>query len=257
MPVTLDPRNGSDRIAISGLSIPSDYSVYAWIRRAPPGTNGGQPWGMGASFDIDHYWNGSNENFTMNRKSSGTTGAWEVQVADRRITWSASQWVFWGITQSGVSTPKVYSYSPAQGVSFGECTVTVSTAGTGTATTTGSQTLYIGNYAGADYCIGGDMAWFGFHNVVLTAGEMQEAAERGYVNRGRVVVSDLRDTTNLFDLSGNANTLTNTGGASLTTTDAPVLPGWLDTAVTWVPAAASTPAPSSDPRRRMLLGVGI
>jgi len=234
--VLLDPKNGSDRIA-TGATVENAlaWSAYAWLRRAS--TVGGQMFSIGSA-DIDVYWSSSTtDRLTIDRRTSGTSGQWTVTAANDGITYSASQWVFIAVTQNDRGTPVVYTASPVQSVALGGRTVTVGNAGTGTALT-GTSIAYLGNWSGFDYALGGDLAWFGFHNVVLTLAEIEEAMWRGVTLRGLVLASELESTSRLYDLSGNAHTLTNTGAADTADAGPPVTPLWLPTLDGWAQQVA-------------------
>lgn len=240
MPVTFGPVAGTDRIDCGARNSTSTWSLYGWWRRAS-GTRGQFFSISNGTEEIGVYISSSTtDRLTIDRATSGTGGQWQVTGANDRITHSATQWVFLAITQSGIGTPVVYTASPAQSVALGTCTVTTAVSPTGTANTSvGSAHLYLGNWSGFDYALAGDMAWWGFHNVVLTQGEIQEAMDRGYTHRGLVFATSLESTSVLFDLSGNAASMTNTGAADLTTTDAPVVPKWIQTDGWFVQQAAT------------------
>ena len=240
MAVLFDPKNGTDRVA-SGAAIAatSTWSAYWWMRRAS--TTGGQPWSLGTTAaQIEVYYSASTaDRMTIYRRTSGTAGNWTVQGADDGFAYSASQWVFVAVTQSGISTPTVYTASPVQSVALATRTVGVGTTPTGSATTPATETMFLGNWSGFDYALGGDLAWFGFHNVVLTAGEIEEAMWRGFTLRGAVLLTPLESTSKLYDLSGNAHTLTNTGAADTADAKPPVHPLWVPTDGGWAPKAAA------------------
>lgn len=253
MPVLFDPKNGTDRIA-TGATVEnsSAWSAYAWIRKAS--TVGGQIFSLGTA-DVDVYYSGSTtDRLTIDRRTSGTSGQWQVTGANDGITYSSTQWVFIGISQNARDTPVVYTASPVQSVTIGTRTVTVAAAGTGTEVT-GTTTAYIGNWSGFDWALGGDIAWFGYHNVVLTAAEFEEAMWRGFTLRSAELLVTLEDTSHLYDLSGNAHTLTNTGASDTSNAAPPVIPLWLPTAEGWVPVEPGA-EPSSTLRLLASTGVG-
>lgn len=257
MPVLFSPKNGSDAVSTGAtVDIPSDWSACLWMRKAS--TVGGQLFSIGGSFLIDCYYSGSTtDRLGLDRKTSGTTSTHQLTGADDGITYSASQWVFIAITQSGRSTPTIYTASPVQSVALGSRTVTVSAAGSGTAATASGDAAYIGNYSGASYALGGDIAWFGFHDVVLTDGEVSEAMYRGFTLRGLQIATELRDSSSLFDISGNGHALTGSGVSDTTDLGPPVNPLWLPMAHGWVPkVAGAAPPPTGNNTRRALLGVG-
>jgi len=259
MAVLFDPKNDTDRVATGAtVDTPSDWTAYMWMRKAS--TVGGQLFSINALFHIDAYYSSSTtDRLHIDRKTDGTAATFNVTGANDGIAYSASQWVFIAISQTGRSTPTVYTASPVQAVALGTRTVTVSNAGTGTATTAASGVAYIGNYSGFDYALGGDIAWFGFHNVVLTAGEIEEAMWRGLTTRGLVLATSLESTAHLYDLSGNAHTLTATGAADTSAAEPPVYPLWLPTPDGWMPVEPAPPPPpasSGTGHRRSLLGVG-
>lgn len=258
MAVLFSPKNGTDRVA-SGATVdtPADWSAYLWMRKAS--TTGGQLFSINDLFHIDVYYSSSTtDRLHIDRKTDGTAATFNVTAANDGIAYSASQWVFIAITQTGRSTPTVYTASPVQAVALGSRTVTVTAAGTGTATTAASGVAYIGNYSGFSYALGGDIGWFGFHNVVLTAGEIEEAMWRGLTMRGLVLATSLESTTHLYDLSGNAHTLTNTGASDTADAEPPVTPLWLLTEQGWSQRAPTAPPPASTGgrHRRSLVGMG-
>ena len=238
MAVLFDPKNGTDRVATGAtVDTPSNWTACMWMRKTS--TTGGQLFSIDAAANIDVYYSSSTtDRLTIDRQTDGTTAQFQVTGANDGIAYSASQWVFIAISQTGRSTPTVYTASPVQAVALGTRTVTVANAGTGTATTAANGVAYIGNWSGFDYALGGDIAWFGFHNVILTAGEIEEAMWRGLTTRGLVLATSLESTAKLYDLSGNAHALTNTGAADTSAAEPPVSPLWLPTADGWVPVEA-------------------
>lgn len=246
MPILVDPKSGTDVVQTDFvLPIDTDWSWYGWLRR--PSTTSGQPMSMGSGHLVDFYYSSSTaDRMTLDRVTSGTMGRWRVNAADDRVTYSASSWVWIGVTQAGIATPKVYTAQPASGVDFGACTVTTATTPTGSASTGTGQRYYIGNWSGLDYALGGDLAWVGFHNVALTEGEMREAYLRGFTLRSPVLLSTLESTSRLFDLSGRASTLTNSGAADSTAPNPPLNPVWRRSgAGILVPASSGIVYPTS------------
>lgn len=237
MAVLFDPKGGSDVIQTgSTVTTPADWTAYMWFRRASA-AEGAQLFAVtGGTYDIDLYYSFSTTNLLLlDRGTDGTGSRHTLSGANAGITYSASQWVFIAITQSGRATPVIRTASPVQSVGLATRTVTVSNAGSGTANSGGSSVLYLGNWDGLDYALGGDLAWFGFHNVILTAGEIEEAMWRGMTLRGRVLTTPLESIANLYDLSGNGHTLTNSGASDTAAAAPPVTPLWLPTAEGWVP----------------------
>lgn len=76
------------------------------------------------------------------------------------------------------------------------------------------QTLNDGVCATFDAALNGDMAWGGWHNVVLTAGELHEAMWRGMTLRGLIDHRPMWTTTEIADLSGSANAGTTSGSVA-------------------------------------------
>ena len=235
MAVLFDPKGGTDRVA-TGASVdtPADWSAYFWVRRGS--TTAAQFFSLGAGALIDVYISSSTtDRLNIDRVTSGTKSEHNLTAANDGITYSASQWVFVAMTQSGRNVPVFYTASPVQGVALGTRTATTLAAGSGTATTTAGQVMYLGNWNGLDYALGGDLAYFGFHNVILTAGEIEEAMQRGMTLRGLVLATPLESSAALYDLSGNGHTLTGTGVATTADAEPPVVPLWVPTTGGWAP----------------------
>jgi hypothetical protein len=232
MPVTLAPAGGSDRVT-SGAShnAPTNWTVCGWFRRAS-GVAAGELISLSKAGPVEQigvFWSSSTaDRLHIDRLTSSVPGRYQVLQANLGVTLSASKWVFLAVTQAGTANPTVYTACPADGVALASRTITVAQAPTGTADTTAGN-IYYGNWVGLDYSLAGDLAWWGFHNVVLTVAEIEEAMWRGLTLRGLMEASSLESTTRLFDLSGGAATLTGTGLADVEA-NPPVHPLWVPTA---------------------------
>lgn len=232
----------ADKVARTGTLVgTTGWSVYGWFRRAS--TTGGEFFShsSGTAEIVGIYWsNSTTDRLTIDRcNSAGALASqWTVTQANLGITLSASKWFFLAITQTGTSTPIVYTMDPSASPVLGSRTVSTA-VGPGTPDTTNARSIYFGNWVAADYGLTGDMAWWGYHNVVLTLGELYEAAWRGMTTRGLVVASPLESSSVLTDLSGSPATLTGTGLADVSSAP-PVTPLWVPTLDGWAPHTVST-----------------
>lgn len=243
----------TDRIRFGTAITPTTtWSFYTWFRRASTtlgefmsldGATGGGKIGV--------WWDFSNaDRLQVDRYTTGGVAACRdyVTQANLGITLSASKPFFVAVTQNGNASPTVYTASPTDGVALATRTTTNAVSG-GTPDTSTSCTMTWGNWRDNDYALPGDMEWAGFHNVVLTAGEIEEAMWRGMTMRGLVLASWMEDASHLYDLSGNANAMTGTGLVDAAV-QAPVIPWWWRLedvpTITTVQKSASDSASSAD-----------
>lgn len=242
------------------LSVPSNWSFYCWYRRANAASidNFGS-FGVAGDPEIDIYWrSGSAGAINLDRYTSGTRGRWEVTAANMVHTPAATKWLFFAITQSGTGTPVVYHSDPASDAGPVSRTVTTSISPSGTASTLASRRpVYANSWFSAtfDAALNGDMAWAGWHNVVLTPGELHEAMWRGMTLRGLIDHRPMWTATDIADLSGSANAGTTSGSVATVAAAPPVVPLWVPTESEFALIKSGTPPVV--PTIRMLASAGV
>lgn len=246
MPLTIPTAGSTSGLArsASDLTVPSAWTFYCWYRKAAIAEIANfASFGVPGDPEIDIYFRSSDTGgIRIERYGSGTRGQWSV--AGSVLNHSATGWRFIAFTQSGLSTPACYQGNPSAGDTAPVAkTVTVTTAPTGTESTLTNRYPVYGNSlfsATYDGAFNGDMAWAGWHNVVLTLGELTEAMWRGMTLRGLIDHRPMWSTTDKADLAGTGDAGTINGSVSTLDVGPPVRPLWLCTDLAWAPQEAPT-----------------
>lgn len=256
------PTGGGDAClhTAADIAAPTALTLYFWYRGVFSNSAGQFrnfcSLGSGPSFDF--YFDDTPDRIILDRDFSGTNGSWTMAAANYGVTPSTTSWNWLAVTQDGTTGVAVWYHS--NGSSAGPVSRTNTTGATpsGTIVTGGTHALHIGNWSGHDAAHTGDIAWFGYHNVVLTAQELAEAMWRGMAFRGLVRAYPLFGVSDSPDLSGNAASLSANGTPTTTAVGPPVMPVWINP-IPWLPMAEAEeepPAATTGRKRRTLVGVG-
>ena len=206
---------------------PAAMSIYFWFRGAFTTAYQNFLFINGA---LDFYWDrsvGGSDRIFFSRSFTGTDSTWRLDQADYGVTPSTSTWTFLAVTHANSTADP--SWYMAQATDSGPVARTHSggTSPTGSPESPTGAAIHIGNYSDDSTSLGGDMAYFGLHNVELTEGELSEAMWRGMTTRGLVLATPMFGTTDVDDVSGNGLALTANGNATTVNEAPPVLPLWV------------------------------
>jgi hypothetical protein len=195
----------SDVLETASLTLPNTMSWYAWEKN--PGTvSSARAW--------DHLkgqvqLRGSANRFLFQSVWSSVEGIWIVTSSVP--TWA--NWNHFAVTYNGSSSANVPTfYINGSAVSID----TTASSPSGTINNTAS-TLAIGNRRSSLFAqIGGAMAYMGFHNVVLTAAEINYAMRLGFLPRGAYIQIPMLGDSPEPDYSGAKRNATVSGATVAT-----------------------------------------
>ena len=192
---------GTDRVAVGSFAPPTTLSILCRSKAPDTATlaryfqNDSDTWiAQNASTDLKFH-----------RDWTTTPGQWVIAAAAHGMT--LTNWNHIALTYDGSSTandPLFY----ANGVSK---TVTRTTAPAGTLWTTAGPWFLGNNSASGTLPHGGSLEWFSIHNVVLTAQEVADHMNYGFVPRGCIGSWSLDGASPEPDLSGSGHDGTVTG----------------------------------------------
>ena len=191
---------GTGRVSPGSWSPPVAMSILAWVTN--PST---AAISRILQNDTDTYLAiNTTAGIRFQRDWGGGSGIWDILTANLGVTLSARN--HFALTYDGASTandPTFYANKASKTV-----TRTVAPAGT-IWTTSGVWTL--GNVAGGTLPLGGTMEYLSIHNVVLTAQEVADHADYGFVPRGCMGCWPMDGQSPEPDISGNGRHGTVTG----------------------------------------------
>ncbi|HEX9765180.1 MAG TPA: LamG-like jellyroll fold domain-containing protein, partial [Nitriliruptorales bacterium] len=201
----------TDRVSVASVTPTTQVSICAWVRS--PNT-ASFPRILTVNDKITFNLDGATNRLRFERQWSGGNATWDTV----ELTWGVD-WHHVALTYDGssVSNDPIFS--------FDRVAQTLNNNGTPSGTIDNTAgALYLGNrVSDAARPLEGDLAWVGLHDVVLTAGEITEAAWRGWTPRGLIGLWPLWGADSPEpDLSGTGKNGTVTGTTRVS--DPPVLP---------------------------------